>query len=120
MTTEQRFYKMHEACTILNLSYGTVRRLITEGILVASGRGKGTLISAASVQKARMRDVGFHLLRHTCLTWLGESGASESVIGAVAGHSGATVTARYVHIGLAALRVAIERMEGEKLIRRAA
>lgn len=74
----------------------------------------------ASLKRARMRDVGFHLLRHTCLTWLGESGANESVIGAVAGHSGATVTARYVHIGLAALRAAVERMEGEKLIRRAA
>jgi hypothetical protein len=44
------FYKLTEVETILNLDYQTIRRLVRADILVASGRGKGCLISAKSVQ----------------------------------------------------------------------
>jgi phage terminase Nu1 subunit (DNA packaging protein) len=43
------FYTMAEVETILNLTYQTVRRLIRAGILVASGRGKGMLVAARSM-----------------------------------------------------------------------
>src|SRR5262245_43431852 len=42
-------YKVAEVETMLNLHYQTIRRLIRAGILIASGRGKGVLISARSV-----------------------------------------------------------------------
>jgi integrase len=58
----------------------------------------------------------FHHLRHTCLSWLGDTGASKNIIQAVAGHAAADVTDRYVHVSLAALREAIERMAQAKLL----
>ena len=39
MNTEPAFYKMAEVEAKLNLHYQTIRRLIREGILIASGRG---------------------------------------------------------------------------------
>ena len=59
----------------------------------------------------------FHHLRHTCLSWLGDTGANKSIIQAVAGHAAADVTDRYVHVSLAAVREAIERMAGAKLLK---
>jgi hypothetical protein len=43
------FYKMAQVEAMLNLHYQTIRKLIRARILVASGRGKGVLISARSV-----------------------------------------------------------------------
>ncbi len=60
-------------------------------------------------------DLKFHHLRHTCLSWLGDTGANKSVIQAIAGHANQDVTDRYVHVSLAALREAITRMEQAKL-----
>lgn len=61
-------------------------------------------------------DLKFHHLRHTCLSWLGDSGASDMVIKAIAGHADEDVTDRYIHVGLDAMREAIERMERAKLM----
>jgi integrase len=58
----------------------------------------------------------FHHLRHTCLSWLGDTGASKNIIQAVAGHAAADVTDRYVHVSLAAVREAIERLAQAKLL----
>jgi integrase len=52
-----------------------------------------------------------HDLRHTCATLLGELGVEERVIGAILGHVPATVTARYAHVSLAAMREALELLE---------
>jgi integrase len=65
-------------------------------------------------------DLKFHHMRHTCLSWLGDTGANKSVIQAVAGHADADVTDLYVKVQAAAMRAALERLEQEKVIRRAA
>ncbi len=80
--------------------------------------------------KIRLRDTGkkrkdgtpiytsilkFHHLRHTCLSWLGDTGANDMVIKAIAGHADADVTDRYVHVALTAMREAVEWMERTKL-----
>ncbi len=57
----------------------------------------------------------FHHIRHSCLSWLGDSGANDMTIKAVAGHADEDVTDRYVHVSLAAMREAVERMEHLKL-----
>ena len=57
-----------------------------------------------------------HLFRHTALTWLGESGASDTVIKAIAGHANKNVTDRYLHVSLPAMRDALERMEQAYLL----
>jgi integrase len=60
-------------------------------------------------------DLKFHHLRHTCLSWLGDAGASDKILKAIAGHADSDVTDRYVHVSLAAMREVIERMEAAKL-----
>lgn len=63
-------------------------------------------------------DLKFHHLRHTCLSWLGDTSASDMVIKAIAGHADKDVTDRYVHVSLSAMREAIERLELAKILPR--
>jgi hypothetical protein len=49
-TIVPEFYKVQQVQEILNVEYQTVRRLVRAGILIASGRGRGCLISATSVR----------------------------------------------------------------------
>jgi len=57
-------------------------------------------------------------LRHTCLSWLGDTGANDMVIKAIAGHADEDVTDRYVHVGLDAMRVAVTRLEQAQLLQK--
>jgi integrase len=61
-------------------------------------------------------DLKFHHLRHTALSWLGDAGASDMVLEAIAGHADKNVTDRYVHVSIEAMREAVVRMEREKLL----
>jgi integrase len=57
------------------------------------------------------KEVNFHMLRHSTATWLDEMGIGEAVIAAILGHSSGSVTRRYLHPRLAAMREAIEQLE---------
>lgn len=60
----------------------------------------------------RLPHVYPHLLRHTVATLLDELGYSETVIGAVLGHTGGkSVTRRYTHARAEAMRRAVEAVE---------
>ena len=52
--------------------------------------------------------VRFHGLRHTCITKLAESQASEQTIMAIAGHPTRAMLEHYSHIRMAAKRAALE------------
>ena len=52
-----------------------------------------------------------HSLRHTMLSWLGESGADAFTIMRIAGHSSVTVSQRYVHPSPELLETAFERLD---------
>lgn len=58
----------------------------------------------------------FHHLRHTSLSWLGDTGASDMVIKAIAGHADENVTDRYIHVDITAMREAVERLEKAKIL----
>lgn len=58
--------------------------------------------------------VCLHALRHTCCTNLVTRGAGLLAAGAVLGHSTTTMTSRYAHLDVAALRKTINLLEGEK------
>lgn len=64
------------------------------------------LCEVANVPTYRVHDC-----RHTCATLLGEQGATESIIGALLGHTPATVTRRYAHVKIDMLREEVERLE---------
>ena len=53
---------------------------------------------------------GFHSLRHTAVTLLRESGASQAVAAAIVGHHSRAMSARYTHIGEDVLRSAVASM----------
>jgi len=73
----------------------------------------------SALKRAGLRDFNFHLMRHTCLSWLGDTGASHDIIQAIAGHADADVTSSYVRIQESSMRAALSRLEAEK-VRRAA
>jgi integrase len=60
---------------------------------------------------AELPGVRLHDLRHTCGTCLGDLGVPEMVIAALLGHSGGSITWRYVHPTIKAMRAAVERLE---------
>jgi integrase len=64
-----------------------------------------------ALDKAGLDEVRFHDLRHTAATFLGELGVSESVIGTILGHSGGSVTRKYVHATKTVMRTAVEQLE---------
>jgi integrase len=72
-------------------------------------------------EAAGLPGVKLHDLRHTCGTCLGDLGVPEMVIAALLGHSGGSITWRYVHPTIGAMREAVEKLErllaGENLAR---
>ena len=52
----------------------------------------------------------WHDLRHTCATWLGQSGASLDVIRQQLGHSSITVTQKYRHVARSEVRAALHAL----------
>jgi integrase len=70
--------------------------------------------TSRSRETAKLPDVTPHVLRHTCASWLAQSGARMDVIAMYAGHDHPAVTrAVYAHIHpdyLAGARRIIERL----------
>lgn len=56
-------------------------------------------------------DANLHLLRHVAASSLAEIGTSEAVIGAILGHTGGSITRRYIQVTLPTMRKAIEDVE---------
>lgn len=59
---------------------------------------------------AQIDDFRWHDLRHTCATWLGQSGASLDVIRQQLGHSSIVVTQKYRHVSRAEVRAALQQV----------
>jgi integrase len=53
-------------------------------------------------------DIGFHDLRHTCITKLAEGRASEQTLMSIAGHLSRKMLEHYSHIRMAAKRTAVD------------
>jgi integrase len=65
-------------------------------------------------KKAGLPGLRFHDLRHHAITELGESGASDQTIMAIAGHVSRRMLDRYSHIRMEAKRKALEALSGRK------
>ena len=97
------------------MSQRNLDRHFKRACVIAQLRPRAVRTDGAGDVERTSSALHFHHLRHTCLSWLGDTGASKNIIQAVAGHAAADVTDRYVHVSLAALREAIERMAQAKL-----
>ena len=65
-------------------------------------------------KKAGLPGLRFHDMRHQLITELGESGASDQIIMAIAGHVSRRMLDRYSHIRLEAKRQALEKALGSR------
>lgn len=61
-------------------------------------------------KKAGMSGIRFHDLRHTCASWLINSGVDLYTVGKILGHSGPQTTARYAHLADKTLKKAMARL----------
>lgn len=79
-------------------------------ILVAAGlRGKGGGDDGKG--RRRQNELVFHSLRHTFVSRLARAGVPRAVAMALAGHSTTAMHAAYTHVGEAALKEAVEKLE---------
>jgi integrase len=63
-------------------------------------------------QRAKLKGITLHTLRHSFATTANELGCSEATIAAMVGHSRGTMTSRYVHVVDATLLEAADRVSG--------
>ncbi len=69
-------------------------------------------------QKAGVRHIGWHTLRHTFASQLVASGVAMPVVQALMGHSTITMTMRYTHLAPSNLRSAIDLLASKRAIGR--
>jgi integrase len=65
----------------------------------------------AAAEAAELVDVSFHTLRHTAGSWMAQAGQSQVQIAKVLGHATTATTDRYMHLGPAHLRGAVNALE---------
>ena len=65
----------------------------------------------SAVKRAKLDDIHFHDLRHTCATRLAQSGLSLYIIQCILGHSDSNTTQRYAHHSVQSLRVASDKLD---------
>ena len=66
----------------------------------------------AALKRAKLQ-VRFHDLRHTCITKLAESQASEQTLMAIAGHVSRSMIEHYSHIRMEAKRAALDAIASQ-------
>jgi integrase len=66
-----------------------------------------------ALRAARLRGVVFHTLRHTCASYLAQSGASLAEIGDLLGHRDLAMTRRYAHLDVSHRARLVNRVLGD-------
>ena len=79
-----------------------------------SGRAWGKIRTAfeKAVERADLKDLRFHDLRHTAASHLVMRGASLKEVQEILGHRTFSMTLRYAHLSPAHLRTAVDRLDG--------
>jgi integrase len=95
----------------------TIPRHEDSELVIASGQSGGPYVGlrhawARIAERAKLKGVTPHTLRHSFATTANTLGCSEPTIAAMLGHSRGTMTSRYVHIVDDALLAAADRVSG--------
>lgn len=61
-----------------------------------------------------LRPITFHQLRHSCCSWLENSGLERRIVSAILGHRDISTTNRYSHSSDRTISMAVERFERER------
>ena len=106
----QRFYAEEgPAASISDSSYGSLKSdrvfCSADGSPLTQRLVQGLVTRAA--RRARLRNVGVHILRHTFCSQLAMRGAGARAIQELAGHRDLSTTQRYMHVSPAAVASAI-------------
>ena len=84
-----------EVCPSTPWVFFQLRKVRNKAIGDRIGDVRRSIKSAA--KRAGLSDVTFHLLRHTCASWLAEQGVASVAIRDILGHSTIKMTDRYLH-----------------------
>lgn len=94
-----------------------IKRIICSHYIFPSSDGRSPIgIRTAwdqAVERAKLKDVTLHTLRHTAASHLAMSGASTLEIAAILGHKTLTMVKRYSHLSVSATSRALHRMNQE-------
>ena len=69
-----------------------------------------------SARRAKLKDVGVHVLRHTFCSHLAMKGAGARAIQELAGHQDLSTTQRYMHVSPAAVESAIRLLDSSAVL----
>jgi integrase len=103
------------ACDVLR----SQPRLGPDALVFPATRGNGTLIALTKYarrivnQSGLKTDITAHVLRHSFASLAGDMGYSEPTIASLVGHTGRSVTSRYVHHADAVLLAAADAVAAE-------
>lgn len=77
----------------------------------AASKEKRELTKEKRKSIALFKELRFHSLRHSFVTWMAERGVPLQVVQAMAGHMSAAMTRHYTHISNRAAREAVELLD---------
>jgi len=114
------FPQASRAKTIGHLSNG-FRSILQEAGLVDARTASHTSTGKGRTAKREVSELSFHSLRHSAVTFLKASGASDVLAREIVGHDSATVSRSYTHLATEDLRPAIDNLpdvtKNERIIR---
>jgi len=91
----------------------TLSRMFYDQVLVAAGLAEARAHQAGKKGRSARRDIAelsFHSLRHSAVSLLKASGATDAMAKAIAGHESSAVSAHYTHLTADDLRATVDAL----------
>jgi integrase len=98
-----------KAKTVGHLSNG-FRSILEEAGLVEARKANHASVGKGRATKREVSELSFHSLRHSAVTFLKSSGASDVLAREIVGHDSAAISRSYTHLATEDLRPAIDNL----------
>jgi integrase len=103
------FPQASKAKTVGHLSNG-FRSIMADAGLVEGRKADHSSTGKGRTTKRQVSELSFHSLRHSAVTFLKASGASDVLAREIVGHDSAAVSRSYTHLATEDLRPAIDNL----------